>query len=228
MTFQNSCFMKPALGNSSAEAAAPLLIKVCGMREPANIAAVAAVPPDFMGFIFYPKSGRYVGEALATEQVRGLPCRTVGVFVNETTAVVQEQVARFDFDMVQLHGHETPAQCAELQAAGVAVMKAFALDSAFNFDQLTAYAPHCAYFLFDTKGEQPGGNGTTFDWELLRTYDLPTPYFLAGGLGEEHAEILKGLRLPGLYAVDLNSRFEQRPGLKDAARLTDMAARLRS
>ncbi|MCB2407801.1 phosphoribosylanthranilate isomerase [Hymenobacter lucidus] len=216
--------------NSSRKPAAPLFIKVCGMREPANIAAVAALQPDFLGFIFYPKSKRFVADGLDAALLQRLPagCRKVGVFVNETTAVIKEQVVRFGFELVQLHGHETPQQCAELQAAGIRVIKAFALDSAFDFDTLTPYVPYCAFFLFDTKGEQPGGNGTTFDWQLLRDYPLPTPYFLAGGLGEQHAQTLKTLHLPGLYAVDLNSGFETTPGLKDAPKLAQMLARLRS
>ncbi|UOQ70297.1 phosphoribosylanthranilate isomerase [Hymenobacter cellulosilyticus] len=221
--------MTTPTSTSPLETAAALRIKVCGMREAANVAAVAALQPDFLGFIFYPKSKRYVAEALDAELLRQLPasCRKVGVFVDEAPAVVQQQVARYNLDLVQLHGHETPAQCAELQAAGIPVIKAFAFDADFDFETLRPYAPYCAYFLFDTKGEQPGGNGTTFDWSLLQHYPLEVPYFLAGGLDEQHAEALAKLHLPGLYAVDLNSRFETEPGLKDDAKLARMFRGLR-
>ena len=154
--------------------------------------------------------------------------KRVGVFVNETTEIIRQQVQEFKLDVVQLHGEETPAQCQALRAPGLLVMKAFALGSKFDFDALLPYVPHCDYFLFDTKGEQPGGNGLVFDWELLCDYALPTPYFLAGGLDLAHAETLRNLQLPGLFAVDLNSRFEIVPGQKDPVRLQQMFQQLRS
>ncbi|MCB2379114.1 phosphoribosylanthranilate isomerase [Hymenobacter sp. BT635] len=215
---------------ASSVPAATLRIKVCGMRQPENIAAVGALEPDFLGFIFYLKSARCVPATLTAAQLPQLPagCRKVGVFVNESTAVIREKVAQLGLDLVQLHGDETPAQCAELQAAGIPVIKAFAVDAVFDFDQLRPYVSSCTYFLFDTKGEQPGGNGTAFDWRILQGYDLSVPYFLAGGLELEHAAALQQLQLPGLYAVDLNSRFEIQPGIKDAARLAPMFRQLRS
>ncbi|TGE26119.1 phosphoribosylanthranilate isomerase [Hymenobacter aquaticus] len=203
-------------------------IKVCGMRQPENIAAVGALEPDFLGFIFYPKSKRQVPATLTELPALPAGCRTVGVFVDESTANIRAKVAQLGLDLVQLHGHETPAQCAELQAAGIPVIKAFSVDAAFDFAALLPYVPSCSFFLFDTKGEQPGGNGTAFDWNILRGYTLPVPYFLAGGLDLEHAPALRELNLPGLYAVDLNSRFETQPGLKDAARLAPMLRQLRT
>ncbi|GAB2477466.1 N-(5'-phosphoribosyl)anthranilate isomerase [Hymenobacter qilianensis] len=199
------------------------------MREPASLAAVATLQPDFLGFIFYPKSSRYVGEELSADNLNNLPpsIKKVGVFVNETTEIIRQRVQEFKLDMVQLHGDETAAQCQELRAPGLLVMKAFALGGKFDFDALLPYVPHCDYFLFDTKGEQPGGNGLTFDWDLLRDYALPVPYFLAGGLDLAHAETLRNLQLPGLFAVDLNSRFEISPGEKDPTRLQQMFQQLR-
>ena len=206
-----------------------LHIKVCGMREASSLAAVAALQPDFMGFIFYPKSSRYVGQNLSTSSLENLPpsIKRVGVFVNETTEVIRQRVQEFKLNAVQLHGDETPAQCQELRAPDLLVIKAFALGGKFDFETLLPYVPHCVYFLFDTKGEQPGGNGLLFDWKLLRDYRLPTPYFLAGGIDLAHAETLRNLRLPGLFAVDLNSRFEVSPGEKDPARLKQMLQQLR-
>lgn len=230
MTSEYSSIMHPNTSISPPKPAAALRIKVCGMREAANVAAVAALKPDFLGFIFYPESKRFVADALDAGQLRQLPagCRKVGVFVDEAPAVIRRQVARYSLDLVQLHGRETPAQCAELEAAGIPVIKAFALDAGFDFETLRPYAPCCTYFLFDTKGEQPGGNGTTFNWELLQNYPLEVPYFLAGGLDEQHAEALAQLHLPGLYAVDLNSRFEVQPGLKDDSKLARMFTSLRA
>jgi phosphoribosylanthranilate isomerase len=199
------------------------------MREPASLAAVAALQPDFLGFIFYPKSSRYVGEELSAETLAALPAsiRKVGVFVNEATEEIRRRVREFGLDLVQLHGHETPAQCQELRESGLEVVKAFSIGPDFNFDQLTPYIGHVDYFLFDTKGEQPGGNGTTFDWSLLAGYPLEVPYFLAGGLGLAHADSLRNLRLPGLFALDLNSRFETAPGVKDAELLRQLFNELR-
>ena len=210
-------------------APARLLVKVCGMRDAAALAAVAALAPDFLGFIFAPRSPRFVGAALAPELVRALPPTIwkVGVFVNETTENILATAHRFGLAAVQLHGQETPAQCEELNEAGLLVMKAFSVGQAVDFTALLPYVPHCDFFLFDTKGAAPGGNGAIFDWNLLSAYNLPVPYFLAGGLGLEHAADLAVLRLPGLVGVDLNSGFETAPGVKDAGRVAEMMAALK-
>ncbi|GAA3929932.1 phosphoribosylanthranilate isomerase [Hymenobacter algoricola] len=207
------------------ESTAPgLRLKVCGMKYAANIAEVAALKPDFMGFIFHAGSARYVGQELDAALLRRLPAglRTVGVFVDADTEYVLAQVRRYGLDLAQLHGHEPPAQCAALQAAGVAVIKAFAVGSSFDQRALEPYVPYCSYFLFDTKGPQPGGNGTAFDWRLLRDYHLPVPYLLAGGLELANAPELLRLPLPGLLGLDLNSRFETAPARKDAGQLEQM------
>jgi phosphoribosylanthranilate isomerase len=196
-------------------------LKVCGMADADSLRAVAALQPDFLGFIFYPASKRYVGERLPAVAVRALPAtiRKVGVFVDDDAATVLARVREFDLQLAQLHGHETPETCAAVRAGGVPVVKAFAVGEGFDFAQLQPYVGCVDYFLFDTAGPQPGGNGTAFDWTLLRDYNLPVPYFLAGGIGPEHAAALRNLRLPGLFALDLNSRFETAPGTKDASRL---------
>ena len=207
-----------------------LRLKVCGMTQPANLAAVAALQPDFLGFIFYPQSSRYVGAQLSRAELAALPAgvRKVGVFVDEDSAAILARVAELGLDLVQLHGHETPTQCAVLTAAGVLVIKAFSVGEEFDFQLLKPYVGSVEYFLFDTKGKQPGGNGTAFNWNLLTAYSLPVPYFLAGGLGMDHLAALRNLRLPGLFALDLNSRFETAPGVKDAAMLRRMFDTLRT
>lgn len=206
-----------------------LLVKVCGMRDAAALADIAALGPDFLGFIFAPKSPRFVGEVLAPEVVRALPPTIwkVGVFVNETTENIIATAHRFGLAAVQLHGHETPVQCEELNEAGLLVLKAFSVGEAVDFAALLPYVPYCDFFLFDTKGAAPGGNGAVFNWNLLQSYNLPVPYFLAGGLGPEHAAELAALRLPGLAGVDLNSSFETAPGVKDARRVGEMLQALR-
>lgn len=200
------------------------------MRQPENLAAIAALRPDFLGFIFHPKSSRYVGAQLSSTDLAALPAgiRKVGVFVNETVDTVLMRVAELGLDLAQLHGQETPVECAKLQAAGVPVIKAFSVGEEFCFDVLQPYVGHVNYFLFDTKGAQPGGNGTTFNWNLLADYELPVPYFLAGGLSLDQAEALRNLRLPGLFALDLNSCFETEPGVKDAGLLRTMFDSLRT
>ncbi|OGX88283.1 hypothetical protein BEN47_09115 [Hymenobacter lapidarius] len=206
-----------------------MLVKVCGMRDEAALAAVAALAPDFLGFIFAPASPRYMEDVLAPEQVQQVPTSIwkVGVFVNATTETVLAKARQFGLGAVQLHGHEAPAQCEELGEAGLLVMKAFSVGSAVDFAALLPYVPFCDFFLFDTKGAAPGGNGAVFDWALLERYDLPVPYLLAGGLALEHAAELAALRLPGLVGVDLNSGFETAPGVKDAHRVAQMLQALR-
>ena len=203
---------------------ARLLVKVCGMRDAAALKAVAALGPDFLGFIFAPASPRYMADALDPVVIQRLPASIwkVGVFVNEATEVILANAALYGLGAVQLHGQETPAQCEELGTAGLLVMKAFSVGKALDFQALLPYVPHCDFFLFDTKGAAPGGNGAVFDWQLLQGYNLPVPYFLAGGLGLEHAAELTDLRLPGFVGVDLNSGFETAPGVKDAGRVGQM------
>ena len=214
-----------------APAATParLLVKVCGMRDATALPAIAALGPDFLGFIFAPKSPRFVGEVLTPELVRALPPTIwkVGVFVNETTGNIIATAHRFGLAAVQLHGQETPAQCEELSEASLLVIKAFAVGEVVDFAALLPYVPYCDFFLFDTKGAAPGGNGATFNWNLLQAYNLPVPYLLAGGLGLEHAAELAALRLPGLAGLDLNSGFETAPGVKDAGRVGAMLKALK-
>ncbi|RSK29543.1 phosphoribosylanthranilate isomerase [Hymenobacter metallilatus] len=196
-------------------------LKVCGMADADSLQAVAALQPDFLGFIFYPQSKRYVGGRLPAAAVRALPAaiRRVGVFVDEQPAAVLDNVQEYGLDVVQLHGQESADVCLALRMTGVAVIKAFAVGEEFDFTRLEPYVGCVDYFLFDAAGAQPGGNGTAFRWELLQGYTLPVPYFLAGGIGPEHAVALPGLSLPGLFALDLNSRFETAPGVKDAGQL---------
>lgn len=203
-------------------------IKVCGMRDADNIREVLALQPDYMGFIFFDKSPRYVGNDLDAELLRSFPKTTkkVGVFVNANIDYIVRMVKQYGLDFVQLHGDELPDYCRSLKFKGVNIIKAFAIDESFNFVKLNNYKPHCDYFLFDTKGAQPGGNGVVFDWGILRRYDNEKPFFLAGGIdlsNLEQVEMLEGLRI---HAVDVNSRFEQAPALKNTPLLQEFILRL--
>ena len=187
-------------------------LKVCGMQETENIAALASLQPDYMGFIFWEPSKRYC-TTVPTDIPKHI--KKVGVFVDETTKQIKEKVKLFGLDAVQLHGDESPRQCAALLNL-CEVIKAFRIGPDFDFKTLTPYQDHCTYFLFDTQGLLPGGNGTAFDWKLLAGYTLDTPFFLSGGIGLGHVEAIAEIRKRNLpiHALDINSQFESKPGVK--------------
>lgn len=191
--------------------------KVCGMRDLTNIEAVAACEPDFMGFIWAPKSPRYVGEDFV---IPSLPANTkaVGVFVNEPTAKILALSKKAGFQVVQLHGEEGQDVIDALRIEGLLVIKAVSVATEEDVTGLDL-APD--YYLFDTKkGTQVGGTGERFDWTILKAYSLDIPYFLAGGLDEASLEEAK--KLPGLYALDFNSKLELSPGLKDLTKVKEI------
>lgn len=187
-------------------------LKVCGMQETENIAALASLQPDYMGFIFWEPSKRYC-TTVPTDIPKHI--KKVGVFVDETTKQIKEKVKLFGLDAVQLHGDESPRQCAALLNL-CEVIKAFRIGPDFDFKTLTPYQDHCTYLLFDTQGPLPGGNGTAFDWKLLAGYTLDTPFFLSGGIGLGHVEAIAEIRKRNLpiHALDINSQFESKPGVK--------------
>jgi indole-3-glycerol phosphate synthase len=196
-------------------------LKVCGMLYPENIKALATLSIDMLGLIFYEKSPRYAGN-LDTEVLKIIPpdISKIGVFVNASQADILEKVAKFDLQAVQLHGDESPDFCRELQAQNIKIIKAFQILKAEDFEPCASYKNVCDYFLFDTKTSQYGGSGKKFDWHILSSYKGDTFFFLSGGIGEDDAETIRQLRHPLLYAIDLNSRFEIEPGLKDIGKIT--------
>jgi len=191
-------------------------IKVCGMRDPQNIASVAELKPDYMGFIFYERTPRYAGN-MPPEAVHALPddiCR-VGVFVNATYSEICSIADKYRLDMVQLHGDEPAEFCASIRKLRP-VIKSVAIESAGDVGFYAGlYADVVDYLLFDTRTPLFGGSGQRFDWEVLETYTGDTPFFLSGGVGPEDARCLNDLRLPAMHAVDVNSRFETAPALKN-------------
>jgi len=148
-----------------------LLIKVCGMKDPENIEAVADLDPDYMGFIFYERSSRYAGslDPIVTRKLSSRICR-VGVFVNETASEILKTVDKYQLQAVQLHGDETPATCRLIKRTGICTIKALPVGEAETVDAAKAYASVCDYLLFDTKTDLYGGSGKKFNWELLNTY----------------------------------------------------------
>ena len=191
--------------------------KVCGMRDLNNIEAVAACEPDFMGFIWVSKSPRYVGDDFV---IPTLPAKTkaVGVFVNETSETIIRLSKKAGFQVVQLHGEEGQDDIDALRVAGLVVIKAVSVGIVQDVKVLDLLPD---YYLFDTKkGSQVGGTGEQFDWTILQAYTLGIPYFLAGGLDSD--SITEAKKLPGLFALDFNSKLESSPGLKDLTKVKDI------
>ena len=199
-------------------------IKICGMKFAENISQVGALQPDFLGFIFYSKSKRFVGTDFSIDSIQNLPksIKKVGVFVNESPESIVEKVKKFDLDIVQLHGNESVADCRFLKEKNITIMKAFSIDENFDFDILKAYEPVCDYFLFDTKTPTYGGSGKTFDWKLLDNYKLEKPFFLSGGLNSESIEKIKKLNYPMLVGLDFNSQLEDKYFKKNISIVTEV------
>lgn len=185
-----------------------MVIKVCGMRDAENIREVESLGIDLMGFIFWPKSSRYVSERPAY-----LPnCKRVGVFVNEDIEIVKRTAKDFGLNLIQLHGSESPEYVRLLREWKI--IKAFNIATPDDLKQTSAYEGLADYFLFDTKGKSVGGNGEKFDWRVLDSYRGNTPFLLSGGIGPEDAEFLSHWQHPQCIGFDINSRFEQEPGMK--------------
>jgi phosphoribosylanthranilate isomerase len=192
-----------------------LKLKVCGMRDHENIMRVAALRPEFMGFIFYQHSPRYVGGEFELPSDFPGDIKRVGVFVNERTEVILETAGRFKLDFIQLHGSEPVKQCHELRQHNYKIIKVFSIDNSFDFASTKFYLAAVDFFLFDTKGKYHGGNSQVFDWSILNKYDLAIPYFLSGGLSTENISSAIKINDPRLYALDINSGVEDSPAIKN-------------
>lgn len=218
----------------------PLKLKVCGMGAPENILDVASISPNYLGFIFYEGSPRNFDTEIPKipEEIK-----KTGVFVDASLEFVLNKIAQYHFQAIQLHGGETAEFCSELREeilkkeapSEIEIIKVFSVKDDFNFSRLAEYEGLVDYFLFDTKGKNKGGNGYSFNWEILKDYPSTTPFFLSGGIGLEELESIKELissfREKGkehlLYAIDVNSRFETAPGEKDRNELQRFSNSLR-
>ncbi|THH41088.1 phosphoribosylanthranilate isomerase [Neolewinella litorea] len=207
-------------------------VKVCGLRDPENIAAVNGLDVDYLGLIFHPDSPRFAGQASLSEWLSANDAllngtELVGVFVNGEIDYLLNTVHDFHLDWVQLHGTESPGYCQELKLlwsvntlrkAGIS--KAFSITPDFDFSRTNDYVGSCSLFVFDTGGhKQAGGTGRKWDWSKLKEYTGPVPFLLSGGIGPEDADAINAIDHPQFKGIDLNSRFETRPGFKDVAEL---------
>lgn len=190
-----------------------LKVKVCGLKEETNIQQVASLSPDFLGFIYYPKSKRFVGNHFPVPTLTENQ-KKVAVLVNEP---LKSAIKIFSegYDFLQIHGDEPSEYCKELHTQNIPIIKAFGLNEDFDFSILTQYQPYVNYFLFDTKSTSYGGTGKKFNWNLLKKYLLDTPFLLSGGISPKELDTLLKLEHPQFYGVDLNSGFEISPGLKN-------------
>ena len=188
------------------------------MRESENIRKVEALGIDLMGFIFWPKSSRYVNERPAYLPTQ---CKRVGVFVNEDIDKVKHIAEDYALDFIQLHGSESPEQISHLSplASHLSIIKAFNIATKEDLKATKPYEGIVDYFLFDTKAQLPGGTGKQFDWSVLANYIGNTPFLLSGGIGPDDAERVKAFNHPKCVGYDLNSKFEVEPALKDIQKL---------
>lgn len=196
-----------------------MIIKVCGMRETSNIQEVESLDVDWMGFIFYKKSKRFVS---VRPEYLPIKVKRIGVFVDSTIEDILTKLEDFQLDGIQLHGSESPEYCQELRRRinrPILINKAFGIRTIDDLKQIDAYEELCNYYLFDTKTESKGGSGQSFDWSILTHYQGETPFLLSGGIGLENEEELKSFHHKQLAGVDLNSKFEISPALKDTNKL---------
>lgn len=207
-----------------------LKIKICGMRDPDNIAEISALRPDMMGFIFYPPSKRYAGSILEPSHLSRLSPEILktGVFVNEAIDQIISTVTKYSLDLVQLHGTESPDLCRSLKEKGIMVIKTFSISENYNFKNCAYYASCTDYFLFDTSTPGFGGSGNKFSWDELKNYNHGHPFIISGGISPADADKISDLSLSGLYGIDLNSRFEIKPGLKNSETLRNFIEAIRN
>ncbi|WP_046758643.1 phosphoribosylanthranilate isomerase [Kordia jejudonensis] len=218
-------------------------LKICGMKYEDNMTAVSNLQPDYLGFIFYKKSSRYF-DTVIPEIPKEI--KKTGVFVNASVEEIVNKIKLHDLQAIQLHGSENPEFCKELKEkchiersrdatdemlnqvkhdnfnernSSVEIIKVFSIKDEFDFSVLKEYEEVVDYFLFDTKGKLPGGNGVTFDWKVLENYPSTKPFFLSGGIGLETItklnDFMKSNASKYCYALDVNSKFEIVPGLKN-------------
>ena len=192
-----------------------MIVKVCGMRDAENIRAVEALGVDWMGFILWEHSSRYVSRLPAYLPEKA---KRVGVFVDAAHEVINQKVKDFGLNIVQLHGSEPPAYLCDLRASlgdRIAIVKAFNIATRDDLQLTSGYEGLVDYFLFDTKAQLVGGNGTKFDWSVLTHYEGTTPFLLSGGIGPDDANRVRAFSHPQLAGIDLNSRFEVAPAKKN-------------
>lgn len=208
-------------------------IKVCGITEAQQLKALDDLQVDYAGMIFFKRSARYALNKLRHEEVRKLhlTVNKVGVFVNADEEEIMKQVELFGLDLVQLHGDETPAFC-KIISNSISVIKAFRITmyNEQNIDWMVKpYEEFCDYYLFDTNRPGAyGGTGESFNWNILNNNKINKQFFLSGGISLDDVEKIKCFEHPFFYAVDVNSRFEREPGIKDLGNVKSFVEQLRN
>ena len=205
-------------------------IKVCGMREHENIMQLCELKPDYIGFIFYPKSKRFIGKRIPSTILEVIPpeIKKVGVFVNENPNNLIGKAQVNNLDYVQLHGDETPRYCQNIKELNIKIIKAFSIKDQFQFTTLNKYKSYCEFFLFDTFTPEYGGSGNKFNWKILESYTNDLPIFLSGGISLNEVDEIKNLNDLNIHAVDINSKFEVEPGLKDINKIQQFIKAIRN
>lgn len=201
------------------------LIKVCGMTEAGNIRDIEQLGIDLMGFIFYHKSPRCLCQM---PEYLPVHAKRVGVFVNESKENILTYADRFGLDYIQLHGNESPEHCRTLRNNGLHLIKAFPISQPKDLLAVSRYEGLCDYYLFDTKTPQYGGSGNQFEWNILHRYNGSTPFLLSGGINPYSAKALKEFHHPRFAGIDINSRFETRPGIKDVERIHTFLSQIKT
>ena len=194
-----------------------MLIKICGLREPDNIREIAGLQPDFMGFIFYPNSPRFI-KNMDVSVLEKLPksIRKTGVFVNENLENILTYIHKYKLDAVQLHGADNKKLCREIkEQAKVMVIKAFPILDSYNLKVTKEYVEIADLFLFDTKTDLHGGSGQKFNWNILHDYHGEKDFLLSGGISPDDVKAIRKIEHPRMIGIDLNSKFEIKPGLKN-------------
>ena len=199
------------------------------MRDSKNISALLTLKPDYIGFIFYAQSKRFVANFPQIEIPSTV--KKVGVFVNETIDEIIKKVNQYKLDFVQLHGDESPEYCqilrhSELVSESFQIIKAFSVDEKFDFSAIKSFETVVSLFIFDTKGKNYGGNGIKFNWDLLQNYKGKTPFLLSGGITKNDAEEINKMKHPAFFGIDINSGFELEPGLKNINEIKEFKNRL--
>ena len=188
-----------------------MLIKVCGLKDSQNILSIDALHPDLVGLIFHEGSPRFIGKNIIPKTTT----KKVGVFINSTIDSIIQQSDKYDLSYIQLHGNENISMVKELYNKGYKIIKSFSIGETIDNSIMQSFSPFCEYFLFDTKGENAGGNGLKFNWQLLDDYKLKTPFLLSGGISGEDIEEIKKIKHTAFAGIDINSRFEISAGIKN-------------
>ena len=200
-------------------------LKVCGITTTEDIRELITLNITRLGFIFYHQSKRYVYGKLIEQGLREVPQRIkkTGVFVNAEKAEIEQMVDMYRLESIQLHGDETPEFCNYFRSV-TEVIKTISIKDKTSFENTKLYADACDLFLFDTQSEHFGGTGKTFNWQWLETYNLDKPFYLSGGISLENFEEIKNIEHKQLLGIDINSKFETAPGIKDIEKIKQLIA----